>query len=137
MAQIRWDRVTVLQQAHGWSDRELARRMRFSAAHLCDVKRGYRKPSIEFIDTLCEVLQLSYERIIEHPSIKPAEDRRKTRWYDGTPRKRPSRLCNDPEHPQLETPKERRHVELAVSRLIPQQSRKRFWAMRWGREIKM
>lgn len=136
MPQLRHERLEALQQAHGWSNRELARRLHFSASHVCMVKKQQRSVTAELMDALCEIFQVRYDVLFVHPSVKIDGRDRQTRWYDQAPRRQPSRLCNDPEHGGAEYPKQHLEKERGVAALIPQQIRKRFWGFREGREIR-
>ena len=132
MAQIRWEVVRVLQHIHALSDRRLARDMGISAAHYCDVKRGYRKATIEFIDLLVEKFRLNYDRLIVHPSVKVASPLPPqvgiTHQENGA---KAQRLCQDPDHWEELGNHAQARREREATKLIPVRTRKKLYPKRW------
>ena len=131
MASIRWEIVETLQHVHGWSDRRLAQELHLSASHVCDVKRGRRKPTIEFIDRLAEVFHLNYDRLIVHPSIKlesPIDGRIGITHQENGAKVRG--LCRDPNHWEDLNGKAQGRREREAAKLIPVGTRKRMYPRR-------
>lgn len=130
MPRVRWDVLKHWQFVYTMSDRKLAHRMGFSASHFCDVKRGYRNPSAEFIDSLTEITRLSYDRILRHPSVKDDEMKVAHPEEGLTKDARGGSLlglCRNQEHRVLFSDRDYRTVEREAAATIPQESRKQLW----------
>lgn len=130
MARIRWDVIGLLQHAYGWSDRRLAHEMGFSASYLCEMKKGKKPVSMDFVDKLVEVTRIGYGRLLIHPSIEDPEPSGSpvgiTKQENGASMRG---LCRDPEHQSMVmSPRQERALERQVAATIPQQTRKKLWA---------
>lgn len=85
MPKVRWEVVDAWQKMYRVSDRELAARLGYSAAQLCDVRRGYREASSGFIDCLTYELRMSYDHVLVHPRLsQPTPPAREALLIDKT-----------------------------------------------------
>ena len=70
MARLRWSNVVTIMSAHGWSWADVSRRTGLSQQQLCDLRKGRRRLTLDVADILCEALQISYDTLIQHPTVQ-------------------------------------------------------------------